>query len=80
MTEQGIIDPEQPYGPQILEWFIKPIIYENMPFGKHKGTKMKDVPHSYWQWAMKNTDWFDETSETFDPDLAASIEAALGLD
>jgi hypothetical protein len=41
---------------------------------------MTDVPHSYWKWAMGNTDWFNEESETYDPDLAASIHKALGLD
>ena len=79
LEESGVIDKTKPYGPQIVKWSLEPIIYERMPFGKHKGELMTAVPHSYWQWAMKNTQWFDETADNFDPDLAASIEKALGL-
>jgi len=77
MEEMGILNVEEDYGPQIAKWTAEPIIYKRMPFGKHKGELMKDVPHSYWNWAMKNTQWFDETADNYDPDLAASINAAL---
>lgn len=72
-----ILNADKPYGPQIAKWAAEPIIYTRMPFGKHKGELMKDVPHSYWNWAMKNTQWFDETADNFDPDLMASINKAL---
>lgn len=77
MEEQGILDVNQPYGPQIAQWAAEPIIYERMPFGKHKGELMTSIPSSYWQWAMKNTHWFDESADNFDPDLLASIYKAL---
>jgi len=77
LEEQGEIDQSQPYGPQILNWASAPIIYERMPFGKHRNEKMKDVPKSYWAWAMNNTDWFNEDADNYDPDLAASINAVL---
>lgn len=77
MEESGIIDKDQPYGPQILEFSNSPILYERMPFGKYKGELMTSIPHSYWQWAMKNTHWFDEEADNFDPDLLASIHKAL---
>jgi len=80
MEESGLIDKDEPYGPQIAQWAAEPIIYERMPFGKHKNELMTSVPHSYWQWAMKNTDWFNEEADNFDPDLAASIHKALGID
>lgn len=80
MEESGLLVQDLPYGPQIVDWVAEPIIYERMPFGKHKGEPMTAVPHSYWQWAMKNTDWFNEDSDNFDPDLAASIHKALGID
>jgi DNA polymerase III epsilon subunit-like protein len=80
MEEMGLIDKDQPYGPQIAKWAAEPIIYERMPFGKHKGELMSAIPHSYWQWGMKNTDWLNEEADNFDPDLAASIHKALGLD
>lgn len=28
-----------------------------MPFGKHKGKKMKDVPADYLIWIYENLDW-----------------------
>jgi DNA polymerase III epsilon subunit-like protein len=80
MEVEGLLDKELPYGPQIQDFSFSPIIYERMPFGKHKGELMTAVPHSYWQWAMRNTDWFNEEADNFDPDLAASIHKALGID
>lgn len=77
MEEMGLIDKDQPYGPQIAEYAASPIIYERMPFGKHKGELMTSVPMSYWQWAMRSTDWFNENADNFDPDLAESINRAL---
>lgn len=77
LEETGQIDTTCDIGPQVLQWINEPIIYERMPFGKHKGEKLKDIPTSYWQWAMKNTNWFDDSAENHDPDLAASILRAL---
>lgn len=77
MIGTGAIDETQDLGPQIVQFCTDPIVYERMPFGKHKGTLMTDIPHSYWQWAMKNTHWFDEEADNFDPDLMASIHLAL---
>lgn len=77
MVETGVIDKSQEFGPQIAQFCAEPIIYERMPFGKYKGELMTDIPHSYWQWAMKNTHWFDEEADNFDPDLMASIHRAL---
>ena len=74
----GILDKSLPYGEQVAEYCHSPIIYTRMPFGKHKGVLMTEVPTSYWSWAMNNTHWFDETADNFDPDLLASINVALG--
>lgn len=73
----GIVDTSQDIGPQIHEYANSPIIYEKMPFGKYKGELMSSIPMSYWQWAMNNTHWFDETADNFDPDLMASIHKSL---
>jgi DNA polymerase III epsilon subunit-like protein len=78
MIESNIIDIEQPFGPQIYDWTVSPILYNRMPFGKYKGDLISSIPHSYWQWALKNTQWFDDTADNYDPDLAASINEALG--
>lgn len=75
--DSGVIDTSQPYGPQLYDWINQPIIFTRMPFGKHKGTLMTEIPVSYWQWAVNNTTWFDDTAENHDPDLAASIKHAL---
>ncbi len=77
MEEGGIIDKDLPYGPQVQEYSFSPIIYTRMPFGKHRNERMEDVPLSYWSWAMKNTDWFNDEADNYDPDLAASINAVL---
>ena len=79
MESSGVIDTSQPYGPQIEFWAAQPIIYEKMPFGKHKGELMVDIPKSYWQWCLKNMDSLNEDADNFDPDLAASIHHALGI-
>lgn len=80
MEEYNLLDTSQPYGPQIAKWAAEPIIYERMPFGKHKGELMTEVPHSYWKWAMQNMDSLNEEADNFDPDFAASVHHALGLD
>jgi exodeoxyribonuclease X len=42
-----------------------PLNIETMPFGKHKGKALADVPIDYFQWLMKQ--------DNVDPDLVASI-------
>ena len=77
MEEMGIIDQTKPYGPQIEKYSNSPIIYERMPFGKYKNELMTSIPASYWQWSMKNTQWFDNTADNYDLDLHLSIEKAI---
>jgi exodeoxyribonuclease X len=80
MEELEIIDVTQPYGPQIVAWAEAPIIYDRMMFGKHKGELMSEIPKSYWLWATKNMDSLDEEADNFDPDFAASVHRALGIE
>jgi exodeoxyribonuclease X len=77
MEGMGLIDQNLPYGPQIYEYARSPIIYERMPFGKHKGELMDNIPVSYIQWSLKNMDSLNEDADNFDPDFAASISATL---
>ena len=77
LIEYGMLDQNADIGEQLCELSNSPIIYKRMPFGKHKGQLMTEVPTSYWNWAMKNTSWFDESADDFNADLAASIHAAL---
>lgn len=32
---------------------------DKMPFGKHKGERLGEVPDSYWLWFLKQ-DWCDQ--------------------
>ena len=34
----------------MIEVSKKPVLYRRMPFGKHKGLKMEEVPVDYLQW------------------------------
>lgn len=77
MENDKIIDQTIPYGPQILEWLKEPIIYKKMPFGKHKGELMDDVPLNYFKWAIGNMDSLNENADNYDPDLAASVILAV---
>jgi Putative quorum-sensing-regulated virulence factor len=43
-----------------------------MPFGKHRGKLLGDVPASYLEWALANCD--------LGPSLKAAITRELGLD
>jgi hypothetical protein len=46
-------------------------------FGKYAGTKMVDVPLSYWSWAVAKMDLLNPESSAYDLDFAASVEVAL---
>lgn len=44
-----------------------------MPFGKHKGTMVKDIPQGYREWMLANFDWKSENDH-----LRKSILVSLG--
>jgi len=77
LEQEGVIDPNLPYGPQVVEWLEEPIIYRLMPIGKYKNWKMEDVPIDYWKWALNNMDSLNENADNYDPDFAASVSAAV---
>jgi DNA polymerase III epsilon subunit-like protein len=54
-----------------------PIEFTVMPFGKHKGVPLKEVPKDYYNWLLKNSDMLNEQSPGYDPDFAASVEKEL---
>lgn len=68
-------------GPNLIEdlihWVQSPIISTIMPFGKHKGQKLTEVPLSYWSWALSNMEALKEDSQGYDPDFAMSVQQAL---
>jgi exodeoxyribonuclease X len=53
----------------MIEVSRKPVLYRRMPFGKHKGLKMEEVPLDYLQW-LSGTD--------LEEDLRYTIEQYLG--
>jgi len=64
-------------GAALVEWLAAPVITKIMPFGKHKGKKLEDVPMSYWHWALDKLDSLDESKPEFDKDWAASVAIAV---
>ena len=53
---------------QMIEVSNSPVLYRKMPFGKHKGTKIGEVPADYLQW-LSTTD--------LDEDLRYTVEHYL---
>lgn len=53
--------------PELLEFQRTPTIIKTMPFSKHKGMPLKDVPLSFWGWLQR------QDGEGIDSDLAYSI-------
>lgn len=54
---------------KMIEVSSRPVLYRRMPFGKHKGLKMEEVPLDYLQW-LAGTD--------LEEDLRYTIEQYLG--
>ena len=51
----------------LLNWVAAPLVVEYMPFGKHRGSLLSDLPKDYIDWALKNM-------TNLDPDLRYSLE------
>lgn len=77
MIARNILNEDMPYAPQIADWLDQPTITDTMPFGKHKGQKLVDIPMSYWRWALENMDSLNEEAENYDADFAQSVAVAL---
>jgi len=77
MESRELLDDESPWSEQIIEFINQPLKILKMPFGKHKGELLVDVPLSYWKWAMKNLDSLDEDNDNYDADFADSVAEAI---
>lgn len=53
-----------------------PIVIQKMPFGKHSGENLIDVPTSYWKWMLNEC---HKEKMTIDNDLKYNIHQALKL-
>ncbi len=60
--ERGHQDDAQ----SLIEFSQRPIVVAKMPFGKHRGVLLEEVPDDYLRWAIKNV-------EDMDSDLRYSI-------
>ena len=74
---QGIIDDNSDIGEQLITYLEAPVITTIMPFGKHKGAKLTEVPVSYWHWAVANMDSLNEKNPAYDKDFASSVDSAI---
>jgi uncharacterized protein (DUF3820 family) len=50
-----------------------PVSQTIVPFGKHKGKQISDVPRDYWEW------WLAQDNQGKFPELRAAVELHLGL-
>lgn len=51
----------------LLNWVVAPQVVERMPFGKHRGVLLSDLPMDYIDWSLKNM-------TNLDSDLRYSLE------
>ncbi len=76
-VKKGFVSEGENFIDNLLEWVKSPTITTVMPFGKHKGQKLTDIPLSYWSWALSNMEALQQDGKGYDPDFAASVEHAL---
>jgi len=62
------------FGTFAIDWMVEvtknPVLLARMPFGKHNGLKLEDIPTDYLQW-LSGTD--------FDEDMAYKVKHYLGI-
>lgn len=56
----------------LLAYVNSPIVVELMPFGKHKGLPLREMPADYVRWALQNI-------SDLDPDLRQSLKSAHNI-
>lgn len=54
LFETGV--PKEKLDDKMIEISMNPILYRYMPFGKHKGVKLADVPYDYMEWMNRQPD------------------------
>lgn len=79
LEQQNLLDKTKDYYIQLVDISSRTVLMDEMPFGKYKGKKIKDVPLDYWEWAITNMDSLNPKSEKYDDMLYKSIEHELSL-
>jgi DNA polymerase III epsilon subunit-like protein len=77
LEKRNILNKNEDYYSQLVEISKSTVLIDEMPFGKHKGKKIKDIPLAYWEWAFQNMDNLNPESEKYDEMLYKSIEHEL---
>jgi DNA polymerase III epsilon subunit-like protein len=75
--ETDKINPNLDIGIQLHNLCWDTITVKTWPFGKHKGQVLADIATDYYQWAITNLDALNETSASYDKDLAESVAKEL---
>lgn len=73
LIDNGQVDPTKDVGEELVRFCQEPMNYQLMPFGKHKGMSMSEVPLTYLEWMVKNSDALDENQVNYDPDFAFTV-------
>lgn len=73
----GLIDDHLPIGPQLNALTIDPILVDVWTVGKHKGTRLVDIPTDYYLWALDNMDVLNADKSQYDRDLSESVRKVL---
>jgi len=74
---QNLIDPDKNIGNQLVELSWARVPVETWPYGKHKGKKFSELDDGFLRWAIINVNDLDEASYSYNPDLAAAVEAEI---
>lgn len=73
LIKRGLVDSSKELGEELVGLCLTPMLYTKMPFGKHKGQLVQEVPTSYFHWLVNNSEVLNEEMPTFDKDLAHTV-------
>jgi exodeoxyribonuclease X len=54
----------------LVQWTNEPTIFTRLPFGKHKGQLLADVPADYFAWLLRQPDTDEDVKATANHELA----------
>lgn len=70
---RNMIDPTNDLGAELVNLCQRPTLYTKMPFGKHKGQLISDVPTSYFEWLVMKGEVLNKDMPTFDRNLEHTV-------
>lgn len=75
--ERDLIDLDKDIAPQLVSLNKQPTFIEKWPLGKHRDSDPRDIPTSYFEWAIMNADFLNEDHENYDADLAHTVTTIM---